>query len=340
MTGRAGSPNGAGPTLVGVNARAAAQPPPPPTSTTSAPSGFDGNTEGRDPTDRAGAPRAESGRAQSERRTDRGAVLDRGAAERVLRRAVQLDSDDADVGQRVSVQALLEAADELGIDRAEVRRAVVEEELGLLREEPRRSDVLLGPERFVAARVIDGVPDEVSERIDAWLRRSRVLRRSRRPVPVDDSAGWVEYTRRTDPVAGAQRALHALQGSERLAHVSRVRVVVGALDEHRSVVGLLVDASRSRSNAAAGGSALAATGAAGSIAGLGAVAGIWPAAIGVAAASVAAGAGVMLGRKSYTADVDDELESVLDAVASGESPPSVIDGVTSRLLRPTRPARP
>ena len=89
-------------------------------------------------------------------------ALDRDAAERVLRRAVRLDEvSGADADHRVSVRALLDAADELGIDRAEVRRAVVEEELGLLEEHPRRSDALLGPERFVVARVLDGDVDDV-----------------------------------------------------------------------------------------------------------------------------------------------------------------------------------
>ena len=53
--------------------------------------------------------------------------MDRDAAERVLRRAVHLDGDVARYDERVAVQALLDAADELGIDRSEVQRAIVEE---------------------------------------------------------------------------------------------------------------------------------------------------------------------------------------------------------------------
>ena len=308
-----------------MTAGAAAQQPP---NSASAAADDDGSRR------RAGA--TATGPATDRPRVDRGA-LDRDAAERVLRRAVQLDGVTDGVDHRVSVQALLDAADELGIDRAEVRRAVVEEELGLLAERPRRTDALLGPERFVVARVLEGSVDQLSDRVDEWMRKGRVLRRSRATAPADGSSGWVEYARRNDPVAGAQRAVHAVQGGERLAHVRRVRVVVSALDDRRCVVGLLVDAGRSRQNAAAGGTAVAATGVAGSLTWLGALGGIWPAAIGASAASVAAGAGAMWTRKAYTSQVIDELESVLDAVASGDRPPSVIDGVTSRLLRPTRP---
>jgi hypothetical protein len=261
--------------------------------------------------------------------------LDREAAERVLRRTVELDGIDDGVDHRVSVQALLDAADELGIDRAEVRRAVVEEELGLLDRPARWTDALLGPDRFVVARVLIGTADEVAERVDAWMRRGRVLRRSR-STRTGDGPGWVEYARRTDPVAAAQRAARAVRGGERLAHVRRVRVVVTELDERRCVVGLLVDASRSRRNAAAGGTAVSVTGTAASLVALAPPWGV-AGAVGGVAASVAAGAGVMWARKAYTSEVDEELESVLDAVASGERPPSVIEGVTSRLLRTSRP---
>ena len=266
-------------------------------------------------------------------------ALDRDAAERVLRRAVRLDEvSGADAAHRVSVRALLDAADELGIDRAEVRRAVVEEELGLLEEHPRRSDALLGPERFVVARVLDGDVDDVSERIDLWMRRGRVLRRSRSPLGADGEPGWVEYSRRNDPMAGAQRAWHAAQGSERLAHVRRVRVVVSRLDDRRVVVGLLVDATRSRHNAAAAGAATAVAGTAASAVAAAATSPFWLAVGAVASAS--AGLGVMWSRKAWTDGVEDELESLLDAVESGQRPPSVIDGVTTRLVRAPRPTRP
>jgi len=141
-------------------------------------------------------------------------------------------------------------------------------------------------------------------------------------------------------VAGAQRAMRSLQGSERLAHVRRVRAIVRTLDEHRCVVGLVVDASQSRQNAAIVGTAVAVSGTGGSLAlGLAVMPGIWPAAGAVvvtSAASVAAGTGVMWSRKVWTNSVPDELESVLDAVASGERPPSVLDDVTARLMGPLR----
>ena len=102
------------------------------------------------------------------------------------------------------------------------------------------------------------------------------------------------------------------------------------------MVGLLVDASRSRQNAVAGAAATTATGAGASVVAVTSSSSSpgWLA-VG-AAASLVAGAGVMWSRKAWTSGVADDLESVLDAVSSGEQPPSVIDGVTSRLGRPLR----
>lgn len=259
--------------------------------------------------------------------------LDRDAAERVLRRAVQLDDDVAGEDHRVSVQALVEAAAELGIDGVDVRRAVVEERLGMLSTRRRPADALAGPECFVVARVLDGDPGAVLDRVDEWMRRGRVLRRSRSPQGVDGAPGWVEYSRRNDPIAGAQRAVRAFQGHGRLAHVRRVRVLVGRVDRRRCVVGLIVDGSRSRRAAVAGAAATTLGGAAVSVDMVVALGHPWPLAVGGVALSAFAGVGVMWTRRIWTDGVDGDLEALLDAVESGERPRSAIDGVASRLAR-------
>lgn len=259
--------------------------------------------------------------------------LERDAAERVLRRAVELDDLRGHGDERISLQALIDAADELGIDASEVRRAAVEDDLGLLAGSRPRADRWLGPDRYVVARVLDGTPDDLARRVDEWMCRGRVLRRARSTRRREGAAAWVEYTRRTDPLAGAQRALHAAQGRERLAHVRRVGVVVGRLDEDRCLVGMAVDASRSRRNAAVGATAttFAGTAATAGAVALSASSPTWIAA--GAVVSAAAGVGVMWSRKAWTAGVADELEALLDALESGDGPPSVLDGMTSRWLR-------
>jgi hypothetical protein len=253
-------------------------------------------------------------------------ALDRDAAERVLRRAVELDDLPAEHGRDISERALIEAAQELGIDAAEVQRAIAEERLGLLAGDARPGDVLLGPDRYAAARIVDGDRTGALDLVDLWLRRGGTLRRVRR------QDGWAEYTRRRDPVAAVQRAALTVNGQERLAHVRRLRVLAADAGAGRTLVGLVVDVSASRAAAAAGGVTVAATG----IVTAGATALTWVpwAWLGVPVAA-AGGVGVMAARKGYVADVDDELEAVLDLVASGSAPASTLDGLASRLRRPS-----
>lgn len=286
-----------------------------PTSAAAQPSPSADDARTGDP--RAADERVEDPRVGDTRSDDQaGSVrLDRDAAERVLRRAVELDSGDDAHDRRISLQALLEAADELGIDRAEVHRAVHEQQIGLLDVRRRRSDRLLGPDRFVAVRAVEGAPERVVGICDEWLRRGGVLRRTRSPATTGMSGQVVDYTRRTDAVAGVQRAFHSAVGSERLVHVRRVRLVVTDMDDGRTAVGLIVDASRSRTNATAGAGAVTACGSLMSMAalhGANVLAGV--------AASAAAGFGVIALRRSLTAGVPEELEALLDAVARGRRP--------------------
>lgn len=249
--------------------------------------------------------------------------LRRDAAERVLRRAVELADQPGDRSDQVPLQALLDAAAELDIGADRVRLAVAEERLGLLSAQHRRTDALVGPDRVLRARVVAGEPAEVLERVDAWMRRGRVLRRIRRSV--DEAA----YARRSDPLAAAQRALRAAGGHEQLAHVKQLRVLVSPAGNDRTLVGLLVDLRRSRTAAAAGGVAVAATGTV--TAGVSALTWVPWAWLGVPVAA-AGGIGVLAARKAWVGGVAPELEALLDAVASGAVPGSVLEDLAGRLL--------
>ncbi len=239
----------------------------------------------------------------------------------MIRRAVELTDDDR-LDDGVDVTALLDAADELGMERGEVHRALAEERVGLLVDEPRTGDRLLGPDRVVVARVVPGSTDEVLERLDAWMRLGRVLRRVRREP---DRA---VYARRGDPAAVLQRTARSVRGGERLARVRRLVASVVAVGDDRSLVALSVDTSASRSTAAAGGVTVAASGVV--TAGVAAVEWAPWAWVGVPVA-VAGGVGVAAARRGYLADVDQDLESVLDELVAGRRPVSLVDAVAARL---------
>lgn len=258
---------------------------------------------------------------------DRSPDFDRDAAERVLHRAIELAERDllASPAVTVSEQALIEAADELGVDIQAVRRAAAEERLGVLSEDRRWLDRVVGPDVVSATRVVDLPANQVVELADQWLRRSGALRRTR----MDPRSLTAEYRRRSDPVAGVQRTVMAIQGREHLGRVRRLRVVAQPIDGGRSVVALVADLEVERTAAVAGGSSLAGVGS--TVAAVEALTGtplLW---LGVPA-SVAAGLGVLRWRAHGLPDVEAALQGVLDRLVALDAPTGVLADVRERLL--------
>ncbi len=263
------------------------------------------------------------------------AAFERDAAARVLRRAIELAEREqwATPADAVSEQALVEAAEELGVDPGVVRRAAAEERLGVLTGHSRALDRVAGPAVVSATRVVDQAAADLMDLVDQWLRRNGTLRRQRR----DEAALVAEYSRRSDPLAGVQRATRVVRGQEHLGRVRRLRVVVQPVDEHRSVVALVADLEMDRALAVTGGSSVAGVGS--TVAAVEALSGtpwLW---LGVPA-SVAAGAGVLRWRARGVPDVELALQGVLDRVVALDVPPSVLADVRERLLSTrTRPRR-
>lgn len=259
------------------------------------------------------------------------AEFDRDAAERIIRRAVELAEDGPTGSDGISQLALVEAADELGVDRGVVLRAVSEERLGLLREQDVAVDRLVGPPLVVASSLVPGRPEDALELVDTWLRRIGAFRRRRH------RGASAEYTRRSDVAASVQRAVRSLTGEGDLRRVHLLRVDACAVDDDRCLVSLVADLSKERRWALVGGSGVAGTGsvvssafALGDMFGPGAMSWWW---LGVPA-SMAAGAGILVARASGLDDVEAGLGGVLDRVAAGTPPPSVLSDVGRRLLGP------
>lgn len=255
------------------------------------------------------------------------APFDHDAAERVLRRAIDLADRRSAEPHGLSEAALIEAAEELGIDPATVRLAAAEERVGMLAGTPGRVDRLVGPAVVSAARVLDVPSAQAMDQVDSWLRRVGSLRRQRRTD--DDVAGSVAvYTKRSDPAAGLQRTLRSVAGQEQLARVGRLRVTAHPMDADRSLVVLAADLGVERAAVLAGGSSVAAAGSAASVAaGLSWVPWLW---VGVPA-SAALGLGVFRARVHGLPDVELSLDGVLDRIAAGDLPGGVLDDVRSRL---------
>ena len=236
--------------------------------------------------------------------------------------------------QGISEQALAEAADDLGLDARAVRLAAAEERLGMLAKDLSRLDRLAGPATVSATQMVERPAAELVEMVDQWLRRHGALRRRR----LDERSLFAEYSRRSDPLAWAQRSARALSGREQLHRVRRLRVVVQPVDAERSVVALVADLQVERTAALTGGAAVAGVGSAVSVLEVASTtAWLW---LGVPA-SAAVGLGLVRHRARGVPDVEVALYGVLDRVAAADAAPGRLAEVRGRLLgglpRPRRP---
>ena len=252
-----------------------------------------------------------------------GRRIDRDAAERVLRRAVELDDDPGEGDDTFDTDVLEAAAGDLGVPTTAVHRALAEEQAGLLAGDPGGLDRLAGPSAVSAARLVDGEPQEVMALVDAWLRRQWAFKRLRATPTV------AEYRRRTDVVATMQRSARSLTGKENADKVRSVRVITHAAAADRTIVAVVVDLQASRTFAEVGGTFVAGSGTLMSV--VSALSWAPWAWLGVPA-SAAAGAGVLATRRAWTRGIDTEIEGLLDRVEAGEEPPTVISGLTERLM--------
>lgn len=248
--------------------------------------------------------------------------LDRDAAERVLRRAVELGDQPGDADDSFDVEVLIEAAADLGVPGTAVQRALAEEQAGLLVGNVARLDRLVGPAAISVARVVDLDTAAALALTDEWLRRQWAFKRVRAGDTV------AEYRRRTDMVASMQRTARSMSGKENADKIRNLSVVVREVRSSTSIVALVVDLEASRSFAAMGAGVIAGGGTLMSV--IPAVGGIWQALLGIPA-SLAMGAGVLVTRRTWTGGIDLAMEGLLDRVEAGESPPTVIGGLTGRL---------
>jgi hypothetical protein len=248
--------------------------------------------------------------------------LDRDAAERVLRRAVELGDQPGDGDDSFDVEVLIEAAADLGVPGTAVQRALAEEQAGLLAGDVARLDRLVGPAAVSVARVVDLDAAAALALTDEWLRRQWAFKRVRAGDTV------AEYRRRTDMVASMQRTARSMSGKENADKIRNLRVVVREVRPSASIVALVVDLEASRSFAEMGAGVIAGGGTLMSV--IPAVGGIWQALLGIPV-SMAMGVGVLVTRRTWTGGIDLAMEGLLDRVEAGDPPPTVIGGLTGRL---------
>ena len=240
-----------------------------------------------------------------------GDTFDRSAAERIIRRAIELDDAVSPAApDRLSESALREAAEELGIDVAAVRQAAAEERLGIHPDPPSLLERLVGTSRILAVRPFDCPPAEALERVDAWMRRASGFRR------ISASGNSAEYRRRTDPMAAVQRVSRSITGREHLASsIDRLEVLVEPLEDGTSLVGFSVDREIGQTATLVSAGAVAGGGSIASVLLAGPITDEWYLMFGVPAALIA-GWGIGAARKLSLKETEVNLNGVAQAIAS------------------------
>ena len=257
---------------------------------------------------------------------DKGRSLTRREFDAVIRRAAELATSDSESAEgALTEEELFRIASEVGLSERHVRAALSDVRSGV--GQGGFLDRIFGPPHVRAARVVPQHADELAESIDEFLAGTQLLQRVRR------TPGMLQYRPAVDWASQLARAASFSSRKYYIASARSVEVQLRPVENGRTHVELLVDPG-TRGDDAAG--ALIGGGLAGLVCGglVGwGVAAIAPLALAVVAGALV-GAGTWSGityatglaHKRKVAEVQNEVEGVLDALETGGSleppPPS------------------
>ncbi len=262
--------------------------------------------------------------------------LDADAARRVLRRAQDIAAahgrdDEAAVG--VSPQALIAAAEEVGIDPDAVRDALALERFDVAVPPPQALDRLSGPAAVSVEHVVNRPPTQVLDMAEDWLNVAHRMRCVRTPE------GGLDCRPRPGLAATVGRAANGMSGEVNIEAVERLTVAVQSLvtdvspDRPRTLVRIVADRRTSRRRRLGVGSLAGVTGVGVSAVGFaGAITGT-----GVMLVAPVLGVPLMIGGyatarsgRRHADKVELELMRVLAAIDRGEQPVGLVGRAARR----------
>lgn len=266
--------------------------------------------------------------------------LDRGALERVLTRAAELQAHTIEPAEGMSEQELVALGGEVGISADFMRRALAEERtrVDIPGEDDAQGGALagwFGPGFISASRIVHGAPAPLLAALDEWMQRGESMIAKRR---FGDRLTWEP---RRDFLGNLQRGINFRGRSYALVAAGEVAASVAAIDAGRTLVRLDADVASARRRSAVGSGVLAGGGVASAsgIVGLatmlpegsllvgGLVGSVW-AGLGVLAASAVARA-----QRRKVSRVQLGLEQILDRLERDEikaPAPSLLDLIVPR----------
>ncbi len=242
-----------------------------------------------------------------------GPRIDRGALERIIRRAAELQAAERDIGEGLTDQELLALGQEVGIGERYLRQALLEERTrAVVEPEGGLVAAVAGPRRVGAARLIGRPRPEVEATLHAWLVQGELLQIKRR---YPDQVTWEAQQ---GYLASMKRAFGSGGRRYVLARARELAAAVVAVDPGHCHVQLTADISNALRQhltgaALVGGSGLAA-GAIGAAVGVLMPFAWLPAALGVGLALA-----VARRQRRRAEETQVALEQVLDRLEHGEA---------------------
>lgn len=262
--------------------------------------------------------------------------LDRGALERVLARAAELQAHSIEPSEGMTEKELVELGREVGISEDYVRRALAEERTRVdLPQETGAVANWFGPSLIGASRVVRGSPAKLLGALDEWMQKQESMVSRRR---LYDRLTWEP---RRDFLGNLQRGFNFRGRTYDLVAVSEVSGTAAAIDDERTLIRLVADLSASRRRSTIG-SGVVAGGGVVSGSGIVALATLFPEGsllIGGLVGGVWAGMGMLIAtsvaraQRRKTSRVHAALEQILDRLERDEiqaSSPSLFDLLVPR----------
>ena len=181
--------------------------------------------------------------------------LDRGAVERVLARAAELQLGSPDREGLLTEAQIVELGGEVGLSPAALRQALAEERTRVVVPgDDGWASRTFGPRLASASRTVPGSPAQVMRRLELWMGRDECLQVKRR---FTDRVTWEP---RRDLLGSLRRGLRLGGRGYALASAHEIAATAVPVDEGRTLVRLDADLASSRQTRLRVGGATAASG--------------------------------------------------------------------------------
>lgn len=253
--------------------------------------------------------------------------IDRGALERIIKRAAELQAGERDIGDGLTEPELYALGQEVGIGDRYLRQALLEERTRTATENQRGLLIrLAGPRRVAAGRTVPRPRAEAERALQGWMTEGELLQVKRR---YPEQTTW-------EPQQGAYASLKRAFGSRGRRYVlARAREVAGAVtavDDRSCHIQLVADIGNAFNEQLTGAAVLGTAGAAAS--GIALVLGVMlPVAVIPIAVCGPLAVAVARRQRQRAAETTVALEQVLDRLEHGELEAHRIGGERSPLVR-------